>query len=500
MSSSPISVVNIHCYDGFNVDRSNSRSDVYGKIPNPPAFLLEDDRDEKENSCSSSNNNKRNLNQQQQHDQSSLLSYNARRAELEKLRGGSLLPKNNNDPSSCNDESLQNNKSRTPPPLPPQKNDPLVVANEVKVNKRECSIHSTTSLDSIDKTNRNDEEDDDFAQFIADLRTALHNDKQLLKDLRQIARSSISPSSTSATTKIHDVCSSSIVFERRADYRMTSSSAAVGNSTLETTPTNDIESNESSTKTNYFSPSDDISPGSQSKAPVRNACSSPKKNYKDYFDHLLDQLLGDSVEDISLEDDESPNVSTKCGRRELSKTTVPSSPTKQKSCQQPTCRRERKKAVIKTETGGSKNSTRKQTCTTKVCKEVATPSAMIKKKKDITIVLGVKEKRMKETAEKAQQVKVCCTNSKWVATLHKSRGGCDRCLQLASVEDRKNYQLRGHHPLIMSTRGGCSQGCKCIACFSPRNDVGTKEEEESPPSSSPCLRLCLKCFNSTHNR
>jgi len=76
-----------------------------------------------------------------------------------------------------------------------------------------------------------------------------------------------------------------------------------------------------------------------------------------------------------------------------------------------------------------------------------------------------------------------CNNKQWIVDLHCSRTGCERCLRLASREDRKKFEEVGHHYRICRVRGGCSRSCKLF----PRS------KEELP------IRLCRKCFYDTHH-
>jgi len=79
--------------------------------------------------------------------------------------------------------------------------------------------------------------------------------------------------------------------------------------------------------------------------------------------------------------------------------------------------------------------------------------------------------------------KVNTCDKKWIVDLHGSRTGCERCLRLASEEDRKRFDEVGHHYRICRVRGGCTRDCKLF----PR------AINEQP------VRLCRKCFYDTHH-
>ena len=66
--------------------------------------------------------------------------------------------------------------------------------------------------------------------------------------------------------------------------------------------------------------------------------------------------------------------------------------------------------------------------------------------------------------------------------LHGSRGACERCLELASDEEKEEFANKGHHLRIMVVSGGCDRGCLIY----PR-------DESQPP-----VRLCKKCYFDVH--
>lgn len=74
-----------------------------------------------------------------------------------------------------------------------------------------------------------------------------------------------------------------------------------------------------------------------------------------------------------------------------------------------------------------------------------------------------------------------CTD-KWKSTVHGFKDACDRCLDLASGREKREFYAKGHHPRIMLTRGGCAMECKLY-----------ESRDESRP-----VRLCRKCFDDTH--
>ena len=66
--------------------------------------------------------------------------------------------------------------------------------------------------------------------------------------------------------------------------------------------------------------------------------------------------------------------------------------------------------------------------------------------------------------------------------LHGSKGPCERCFMLSSVDEQEKFQITGHHLRIMIVSGGCDRSCLIF----PR-------DESQPP-----VRLCKKCYFDTH--
>ena len=70
----------------------------------------------------------------------------------------------------------------------------------------------------------------------------------------------------------------------------------------------------------------------------------------------------------------------------------------------------------------------------------------------------------------------------WDPHLHATRKGCERCLHIASANEVREFERKGHHLRINLVRGGCHRGCSYFQ----------RKEDEHP------ARLCHKCFYDTH--
>uniref|UniRef100_A0A7S4VR71 Myosin motor domain-containing protein n=1 Tax=Ditylum brightwellii TaxID=49249 RepID=A0A7S4VR71_9STRA len=70
----------------------------------------------------------------------------------------------------------------------------------------------------------------------------------------------------------------------------------------------------------------------------------------------------------------------------------------------------------------------------------------------------------------------------WQPNMHESIGGCERCVFYLTDEERRFFDVKGHHPRVNLVRGGCSPSCP----FFPRT------EHEHP------VRICHKCYHQTH--
>uniref|UniRef100_A0A7S1Z8S8 Myosin motor domain-containing protein n=1 Tax=Ditylum brightwellii TaxID=49249 RepID=A0A7S1Z8S8_9STRA len=70
----------------------------------------------------------------------------------------------------------------------------------------------------------------------------------------------------------------------------------------------------------------------------------------------------------------------------------------------------------------------------------------------------------------------------WQPNMHESIDGCERCMYYLTDEERRFFDIKGHHPRINLVRGGCSPSCPIF----PRN------EHEHP------VRICHKCYHQTH--
>jgi len=77
---------------------------------------------------------------------------------------------------------------------------------------------------------------------------------------------------------------------------------------------------------------------------------------------------------------------------------------------------------------------------------------------------------------------LACNSEQYLPNLHSSRGPCERCLSVASEEERRKFLATGRHVRIMLCRGGCRRSCSSF----PRS-------EDQPP-----VRLCRKCYFDTH--
>lgn len=66
--------------------------------------------------------------------------------------------------------------------------------------------------------------------------------------------------------------------------------------------------------------------------------------------------------------------------------------------------------------------------------------------------------------------------------LHGSKGPCERCMFLASEEEKGLFHATGHHLRIMVVTGGCDRSCLLF----PRDEGQT------------AVRLCKKCYFDTH--
>lgn len=75
-----------------------------------------------------------------------------------------------------------------------------------------------------------------------------------------------------------------------------------------------------------------------------------------------------------------------------------------------------------------------------------------------------------------------CGEEQYLPNLHSSKGPCERCVALASPEERAKFRLEGRSLHIMLVRGGCKKTCTAF----PR------------PGDEPPVRLCRKCYFNTH--
>ena len=75
-----------------------------------------------------------------------------------------------------------------------------------------------------------------------------------------------------------------------------------------------------------------------------------------------------------------------------------------------------------------------------------------------------------------------CSEEQYLPNLHSSKGPCERCLTLASKEERAKFLANGRHVRIMLVRGGCKRTCTAF----PRS------EDQAP------VRLCRRCYFDTH--
>jgi hypothetical protein len=87
-------------------------------------------------------------------------------------------------------------------------------------------------------------------------------------------------------------------------------------------------------------------------------------------------------------------------------------------------------------------------------------------------------------AENAYSEALMCSEEQYLPNLHSTKGPCERCLSLASKEERAMFRTNGRHVRIMLVRGGCKRSCTAF----PRS------EDEAP------VRLCRKCYFDTHRK
>jgi hypothetical protein len=81
-----------------------------------------------------------------------------------------------------------------------------------------------------------------------------------------------------------------------------------------------------------------------------------------------------------------------------------------------------------------------------------------------------------------QGKEITTCSSKYIPNLHAKCDACERCLYLASAEEKARFFETGHHLRIMMVRGGCDRACS----------VFPREPDEYP------VRLCKKCYFDTH--
>lgn len=75
-----------------------------------------------------------------------------------------------------------------------------------------------------------------------------------------------------------------------------------------------------------------------------------------------------------------------------------------------------------------------------------------------------------------------CNSEQYIPQLHSNRAACERCMTLASEDEREKFHREGRHVRIMIVRGGCRRSCSAF----PRG-------KDDPP-----VRLCRKCYFDTH--
>jgi len=85
------------------------------------------------------------------------------------------------------------------------------------------------------------------------------------------------------------------------------------------------------------------------------------------------------------------------------------------------------------------------------------------------------------TEEDATQ-QIFCPYEQYIPNLHASRGACERCLSVASEDERQKFFQTGRHVRIMICRGGCRKACTAFP-----------QGENEPP-----VRLCRRCYFDTH--
>mmetsp|Transcript_27482 Transcript_27482/g.39818 ORF Transcript_27482/g.39818 Transcript_27482/m.39818 type:complete len:141 (+) Transcript_27482:2-424(+) len=90
-------------------------------------------------------------------------------------------------------------------------------------------------------------------------------------------------------------------------------------------------------------------------------------------------------------------------------------------------------------------------------------------------------RRSSRTRREKLDPKFKCYNA-WEPNMHGSIDGCERCMYYLTDEERRFFDIKGHHPRINLVRGGCSPSCPIF----PRN------EHEHP------VRICHKCYHQTH--